>query len=112
MTNDRRSEQAAQARAALVVAAMRRTILTYSELGRAIGMDGIALRNQMRLVLIEVSNECATRKEPSLAALVVNTQTGEPGSGFRDGKVPWHAEVQQVFRYWTANSRRSQAADQ
>ena len=90
------------ARAALIVAAMRRSILTYGELGKAVGLEGVALRNQMRHVLDAVSSDCQQAKEPSLAALVVNAQTGEPGAGWTDGRVPWHAEVQQVFRRWSA----------
>jgi hypothetical protein len=38
-----------QARAALVMAAMRRSIVTYKELGSAIGLKDIELRNEMRL---------------------------------------------------------------
>lgn len=49
---------------------MRRTFLTYGELGQAIGMTGIELRNQMRHVLDHLSIACNDKKEPSLAALV------------------------------------------
>ncbi|KXK60576.1 hypothetical protein AWW66_18245 [Micromonospora rosaria] len=100
MTNGMRAQWALQARAALIVAAMRRSILTYGELGAAIGISGVGLRNQLRHVLVDVSNECIAHKEPSLAALVVNASTGQPGAGWQDGKVPWHGEVQRVFRYW------------
>jgi hypothetical protein len=81
---------------------MRRSILTYGELGKAIGIEGVALRNEMRHVLDDVASACASAGEPSLSALVVNAQTGEPGAGWKDGSVPWHAEVQQVFRHWSA----------
>lgn len=110
VTNGMRAQWALQARAALIIAAMRRSILTYGELGAAIGISGVNLRNQLRHVLIEVSNECIERKEPSLAALVVNARTGQPGAGWRDGKVPWHGEVQQVFRYWDVNRRAAREA--
>ena len=101
MANQQHEEWAAQARAALIIAAMRRSILTYGELGRAIGIDGVDLRNQMRHVLIVVSERCVSAGEPSLAALVVNQTTGSPGAGWKDGDVRWYAEIQQVFRHWS-----------
>ena len=90
-----------RARSALVMAAMRRSIVTYKELGMAIGMSGIDLRNQMRRILDDVSEVCIANNEPVLAALVVNSTTGKPGSGWSDGEVPWYEEVQQVFKKWT-----------
>ena len=90
-----------RARSALIIAAMRRSILTYGELGRAIGMEGVDLRNQMNHVLDNLSVQCIQRGEPSLATLVVNQSTGKPGAGWSDGDDPWHAEVQRVFRKWT-----------
>ncbi len=56
-----RTEMVLQTRAALIVAAMRRTIGTYGELGKAIGIDGVALRNEMRHVLDELSQDCIDR---------------------------------------------------
>lgn len=100
MAKKDRSDVVQQARAALIVAAMRRSILTYKELGKALGIDGIALRNEMRHILDDLSTYCNARHEPSLAALVVNQTTGAPGQGWRDGDGPWHAEVQAVFRHW------------
>lgn len=95
-----RSEVVQQARAALIVAAMRRSIVTYKELGKALGIDGIALRNEMRHILDDLSADCNARNEHSLAALVVNQSTGAPGQGWQNGDRPWHAEVQAVFRQW------------
>ena len=101
-----RSDVVRQARAALIMAAMRRSIVTYGELGKALGIDGVALRNELRHVLDDLSADCIVRGEPSLAALVVNQRTGAPGRGWEDGKdgeggtVPWHAGVQAVFRRW------------
>ncbi|MBT0995485.1 hypothetical protein KIN34_14455 [Cellulomonas sp. DKR-3] len=90
-----------QARAALIVAATRRTLLTYGELGLALGLDGVALRNELRHVLDDLSTDCIERDEPSLAALVINKDTGEPGSGWRDGPgITWHEEVRACFNYW------------
>jgi hypothetical protein len=96
-----RDPQALQTRAALIMAAMRRSIVTYGELGKAIGMDGVDLRNQMRHILDDVSDRCIAAGEPSLAALVVNAKTGEPGRGWQDGDVAWHTDVQRVFHRWS-----------
>jgi hypothetical protein len=101
MAKDRR-DLVMQARAALIMAAMRRSLVTYKELGTAIGIDGVALRNEMRHVLDELSDDCHGRNEPTLAALVVNARTGAPGAGWRDGpNTPWYQEVQAAFRRWT-----------
>lgn len=103
MTKKDRTEVVQRARAALIVAAMRRSIVTYKELGKALGIDGIALRNELRHVLDDLSDDCIARGERSLAALVVNQRTGAPGQGWQDGDRPWHAEVQAVFRQWAAS---------
>jgi len=100
MARKNRDDIVRQAKAALIIAAMRRSILTYGELGKALGIDGVALRNEMRHVLDDLSDDCTARDEPSLAALVVNQRSGAPGQGWRDGTVPWHAEVRAVFRRW------------
>jgi hypothetical protein len=96
-----RERQVDMARAALIVAAMRRSLLTYAELGAAIGMRGVNLRNQMRHVLDALSVDCHSLGEPSLAALVVNQRNGEPGSGW-SSKKPWHWHVQRVFEHWAS----------
>ena len=102
MPSEQREQWVRMARAALIIAAMRRSLLTYGELGQAIGMAGVDLRNQMRHVLARVAEECTAAGEPSLPALVVNATTGQPGSGWIDGAVRWHAEVQKLFRHWNS----------
>lgn len=102
MAKKDRTEIVQRARAALIVAAMRRSIVTYKELGKALGLEGIQLRNEMRHILDELSADCDARGEKSLAALVVNQTTGAPGQGWKDGDRPWHAEVQAVFRHWAS----------
>ncbi|MEU5962002.1 hypothetical protein ABZ777_12435 [Micromonospora parva] len=102
MVSGQRQQWVLMARAALIVAAMRKSLLTYGELGQAIGMAGIDLRNQMRHVLAQVAEECIATGEPSLPALVVNATTGQPGAGWVDGAVSWHAEVQKLFRHWNS----------
>lgn len=70
-------------------------------LARAIGLDpNVPLSHHIRRVLDLVSQDCSGRKEPSLAVLVVNEKSGEPGPGFRAGKVPWHTETRRCFDRW------------
>lgn len=102
MAKKDRTEAVLRARSALIVAAMRRSIMTYTELGKALGLEGIQLRNEMRHILDDLSADCVARGERSLAALVVNQATGAPGQGWKDGEKPWHAEVQAVFRQWAS----------
>ena len=100
MPTEQRALWASQARAALIIAATRRTLLTYGELGMAIGVEGVTLRNQLRHVLDDVSRACESAGEASLAALVVNAETGKPGAGWTDGVRDWHQEVRKVFEDW------------
>ena len=74
------------------------------ELGFAIGLKDIELRNEMRHVLEQLANECHDVGEPPITALVVNAQTGAPGAGWHGNGEPWHADVQRVFRFWAAQS--------
>ena len=92
---------AALARPALITAAARRSTMTYKELGRAVGLDpNLPLPHHINRVLDRVSKICNAADEPSLAVLVVNGQSGEPGPGFISGSVPWFTETQQCFRRW------------
>jgi hypothetical protein len=95
MPSEKRAQWVAQARAALIIAATRRTLLTYGELGMALEMEGVSLRNHLRHILDDVSEDC------SLAALVVNNETGEPGAGWTNGTRDWPQEVRRVFQTWT-----------
>lgn len=79
---------------------MRRTLLTYGELGQAIGLDGVALHTEMRHVLDDLSTDCFDRGEPSLAALVVRKSQGNPGQGWHNGKRTWLQEVRAVYSKW------------
>jgi hypothetical protein len=102
MPSGKRAQWVAQARAALIIAATRRTLLTYGELGMALGVEGVDLRNQLRHVLDDVSEDCRVRGEDcSLAALVVNKESGEPGAGWINGVRDWPREVRRVFQCWT-----------
>jgi hypothetical protein len=62
--------------------------------------DKLPLAHHINRVLDIVSKRCITENEPSLAVRVVNQQTGEPGVGFRAGRVPWHEEARQCYRFW------------
>lgn len=80
---------------------MRRSLLTYGELGQAIGVGGVRLRNEMRLILGDLPEGCVGRGEPSLAALVNDKGTGRPGAGWTDGPdTTWQQEVRACFRHW------------
>jgi hypothetical protein len=84
------------------MAAMRRSIVTYTELARAIGMPSDAvLSHRLPPALRAVNSQCAANSEPALAALVVNATSGRPGAGWNNARVPWHGEVQRVFRHWS-----------
>lgn len=92
---------AALARSALITAAMRRTPLTYKELGQAVGYpDDVPLSHHMNRILNLVSRRCIEASEPSLAVLAVNQETGKPGDGFTTGAKEWHAEAQDCYRRW------------
>ena len=63
MPSENRALWVHQARAALIIAATRRTLLTYGELGMALEMEGVNLRNQLGHVLDDVSEDCRARGE-------------------------------------------------
>jgi hypothetical protein len=79
MGKENRGTLVLQACAALIMAALRRSIVTYKELGFAIDLKKIELRNEMPRVLEALA-----------------------GSGWHGDGEPWHADVQRVFRYWAA----------
>lgn len=56
---------AAKARPALITASMRRSMMTYGELARAIDLDpNVPLSHHIRRVLDVVTQDCIGRKEP------------------------------------------------
>lgn len=92
---------AERARAALIASAMRRTLLTYKELGQAVDLPtGLPLPHHLNRVLNLVAQVCNDKGEPSLAVLVVRSSTGEPGPGFEPGSVEWFTEAQACYRQW------------
>lgn len=90
---------AAAARAALVVAAARRSTLTHGELARALDLDGDGPPAQrVRTVLAAVAEECARREEPQLDALVVDGESGRAGW---DDEAARLREVVRCHRWWS-----------
>ncbi len=73
-------EAALRLRSALIVAAQRRSTLTYQEASDAI--DGIFPRQGLGRPLDLLSHDRALRGEPSLAALVIGTGSGTAGSAY------------------------------
>ena len=91
------------ARPALIIAAARRSLVTYGELARAIGFPkDTPPSHHMKRILDRLSDRCTADGEPSLAVLVVAKDTGQPGSGFDPAGGTWHAETQRCFRHWAA----------
>lgn len=89
------------ARPALITACMRRSTMTYGELGRAIDLNPrLPINQHINRVLDRVSQDCIARDEPSLAVLVVNEKSGQPGPGFRKGKDEWFTETRRCFDRW------------
>ncbi len=90
-------DEVARARAALTVAAMRRTLLTYKELGTAIGMSGVELRNRLPRVLDALSDECNHAGGAFPRSAGGECRHRQARRGWSDGVRPWHTEVRRVF---------------
>ncbi|MEK7274762.1 MAG: hypothetical protein AAB296_04450 [Candidatus Desantisbacteria bacterium] len=71
-------ERATQVWAVLALAARNRQILTYDILSRLIGVPTHGLSN----ILDHVQQYCVQKDIPPLTIIVVNKETGLPGSGF------------------------------
>jgi hypothetical protein len=67
-------------RAATIIAARRRSTITYGEAELAI--DGLYVAQGLGPALDLLSYDCEARGEPSLAALVVRKDSGKVGDGF------------------------------
>jgi hypothetical protein len=85
-------DRAAQIWAVLALAARNRQVLTYAVVSRAIGVPAAGLGQ----LLEPIQSYCLLHKLPPLTILVVNSETGMPGSGFVAAKdIP--KEQQRVF---------------
>lgn len=97
-------QRAMQLWSILAPAASRRTILTYGEVGDAVGVPAVAVGP----LLGPVQDYCIANELPPLTALVVNQETGLPGIRFiAGGDLP--REQMRVFRYnWLEHGAPSQ----
>ncbi|GAA0970003.1 hypothetical protein GCM10009562_05130 [Nocardioides aquaticus] len=88
------------ARAALIMAAQRRTTATFSEVAVCVGLYDEVRRDLMHYVLLLVEHICREADEPTLTALVVHPGDGRPGYGTSDQYPDWHIEVYACFDWW------------
>lgn len=88
------------ARAALIMAAQRRTTATFSEVAVCVGLYNELRRDLMHYVLLLVEHICREADEPSLTALVVHPGDGRPCYGTSDQYSDWHVEVHACFDRW------------
>src|SRR4051794_24780498 len=77
---DRLYEAVLRMRSALIVAAKRRSTLTYSEVAAAI--DNLFSQRNLTKALDLLAYDCVKRGEPSLASLVVTKLDGETSTGY------------------------------
>ena len=94
------AERAAQIWPVLVLAARNRQVLTYSILGRLIGVPQAGLGQ----LLEPIQSYCLLSKLPPLTILVVGKDTGLPGSGFiAASDIPRHQAL--VFEHdWLSSA--------
>lgn len=88
-------EAAVRLRSALIVAAQRRSTLTYDQASAAI--DGLFVPAGLGRPLDLLKEDCIRRGEPSLSALVVQKHSGEVGSAFTGNA---DAERERCYRHW------------
>ncbi|HLA78808.1 MAG TPA: hypothetical protein VJU18_14620 [Vicinamibacteria bacterium] len=92
----RTPERAAQIWAVLALAARNRQILTYGLLGKLIGVPPVGLGQ----LLEPIQSFCLLHDLPPLTVLVVQEETGLPGSGFTAASAEVFARSQlQVFEF-------------
>jgi len=72
------SERACQIWAVLAWAARNRQTLTYGDLGKLLGVPAAGLGN----LLEPIQSYCLVEKLPPLTVIVVQKESGLPGSGF------------------------------
>jgi hypothetical protein len=93
--DDRMYEAVVRLRSALIVAAQRRSTLTYAETAAAI--DELYPARGLGRALDLLSYDCGQRGEPSLAALVVRSDSGRAGSGWAGDA---ENERERCYRHW------------
>lgn len=99
------TQRAAQIWPVLALAAKNRQILTYSMLGKLIGVPPKGLGH----LLESIQSYCMLKGLPALTILVVQEKTGFPGVGFRAASAEDYAKEQmKVFREdWMAKGAPS-----
>ncbi len=91
-----RSERASQIWAVLALAAKGRQSLTYGILSRLVGVPAAGLGK----LLEPIQSYCLIEKLPPLTILVVQQESGLPGSGFTGAKATEYAKDQmRVFAF-------------
>ena len=89
-------ERASQIWAVLAWAAKNRQTLTYGHLSKLIGVPTAGLGQ----LLEPIQSYCLRKKMPPLTILVVQQDTGWPGTGFTGATVDEYAEAyMKVYRY-------------
>jgi hypothetical protein len=91
-----RSERASQIWAVLALAAKGRQSLTYGILSKLVGVPAAGLGK----LLEPIQSYCLIEKLPPLTILVVQQESGLPGSGFTGAKATEYAKDQmRVFTF-------------
>ncbi|HZD70176.1 MAG TPA: hypothetical protein VFA45_15160 [Actinomycetes bacterium] len=93
--DERMYEAVTRLRSAPIVASQRRSTLTYGEASAAI--DELYPPRGLGRALDLLSHDCTERKEPSLAALVVQSTSGAVGGGFKGDA---QAERERCYKHW------------
>jgi len=83
-------------RAMLIDEARAGATVTYGEIVRDLALP-VPPKGLGRLLVL-LSEDCARRGEPTLAAIVVTQATGEVGHGYGAGA---HSDRDALYRYWT-----------
>ena len=91
-------ESVASMRTFLVDEARARATVTYGELVDTLRLP--APPKGLGRLLVLLSEDCARRGEPTLAAIVVRQSTGEVGDGYGAGARDDRAEL---FDYWASH---------
>ena len=93
---ERDIDAVAAMRAMLIEEAGARATVTYGELVRDLALP-TSPKGLGRLLEL-LSEDCARRGEPTLAAIVVTATTGEVGRGYGGGAA---ADRQALYRHWS-----------
>jgi hypothetical protein len=96
--DDRMYEAVTRLRSAGTVAAQRRSTLTYAEAATAI--DELYPARGLGRAPDLLSQDCSQRGEPSLAALVVRSDSGEVGEGWAAGTASAAREHERCSEHW------------